>query len=984
MKKLLSIILAFVLLVLPLASCKANQTPVDFSVDISKASISVNETAQIVVTGLDDTSALTYSSLNPSVASVSDTGLVTGLTPGVAILEIRLNDAVKTVQVEVKALADEGGDKLSADDVANLLLSGPFTQEINDEGAFGLTDASNVGVIEGEIVEKYKIPADAEFDGEIIVVNDLTLQDVQSVMPNETELTDYNKIQAAIYLAKEKSQTKAVKVKFAGEYNVNVQGIATTHVFQLDGLKNTYFEGNGATIRLNITDLKWYGYFNASNLENVYFHSLKLELSLTPFLTGTVDSADEANKKITLTVDPEFNALCEKLLGNKKSIRSYVEYDAKTKAPRDGGNFVVDGFAGYELKKTDDKYVMEIQFKNGISVPRKGTYTSVQFTQYDNSGFVISSSKDVYIENLTMHHAAGMGVVGNGIENLYINRYNLVLKENSNALMTATADASHFSMISGKFYYTNSLIENSHDDALNLKHGYWYKLDSVSAKDKTFTLTKLTSAMPMPKVGDKISIYNESTFESYNPNSGYYTIESVTEVTGGYQVVVKERPSGSAGWGNARATFISDTPEFVFKNNIIRNKRNRGILVQVPNAIIENNLFENVGHGSIQAATAMDIYNEATMPQATIIRNNKFINNCYIKPEPLYGDVSVFANANNGSVGPAGTLNGIVIENNFFAMSGNSSITLRATADATVKNNMFYETSRTWPSGNIFNCLIDLYNCSGILVEKNYNQNTLDLGLVGISLQGLTTEECVTLTDNTNITLPGNEDAGPVVNVSKLTSTITVDGDLSEWDSANAVDVEFIGASTAEGEEVSLSDIASYFKINKFKLAYNDEGIYFAFDIYDDKLEVKTINDFWLGDCVEILMSSVTNMPNADMQVYKEQGGVVQLALAPTWTSSGYKTLSNVRTNSAYLENENLIQANLVRTENGYKGEVFIPFAFAPDFKTAIDANQPIDIAFIVGDAERSDIKRVQVGNVPHFVESYKTKTAKMPQYIFN
>ena len=94
--------------------------------------------------------------------------------------------------------------------------------------------------------------------------------------------------------------------------------------------------------------------------------------------------------------------------------------------------------------------------------------------------------------------------------------------------------------------------------------------------------------------------------------------------------------SNTGEWNTARVTFLSDTPEFVFANNIIRNKRNRGVLVQVPNAIIENNTFMNVGHGSIQAATAMDIYNEATMPQGITIKNNKFINNCYIKPEPLY------------------------------------------------------------------------------------------------------------------------------------------------------------------------------------------------------------------------------------------------------------------------------------------------------------------------------------------------------------
>mgnify|MGYP000793580574 FL=1 len=42
-------------------------------------------------------------------------------------------------------------------------------------------------------------------------------------------------------------------------------------------------------------------------------------------------------------------------------------------------------------------------------------------------------------------------------------------------------------------------------------------------------------------------------------------------------------------------------------------------------------------------------------------------------------------------------------------------------------------------------------------------------------------------------------------------------------------------------------------------------------------------------------------------------------------------------------------------------------------------------MAFIFADADRDELnrKRLQVGNVPHFVENYKTKTEKMPQFNF-
>ena len=79
------------------------------------------------------------------------------------------------------------------------------------------------------------------------------------------------------------------------------------------------------------------------------------------------------------------------------------------------------------------------------------------------------------------------------------------------------------------------------------------------------------------------------------------------------------------------------------------------------------------------------------------------------------------------------------------------------------------------------------------------------------------------------------------------------------------------------------------------------------------------------------------------------------------------------------------MQANFTTKSDGYVGEFMIPFTLAPEFKTAIDENKAIDIAIVIADAERNDmgLKRVQAGNIPHFVEDYKTKTARMPQYLF-
>ena len=108
----------------------------------------------------------------------------------------------------------------------------------------------------------------------------------------------------------------------------------------------------------------------------------------------------------------------------------------------------------------------------------------------------------------------------------------------------------------------------------------------------------------------------------------------------------------------------------------------------------------------------------------------------------------------------------------------------------------------------------------------------------------------------------------------------------------------------------------------------------------------------------------------------------IQLAFAKTWQS----TVANVRSSQNAIDNKADLSVKVVETENGYKGEVFLPFTMVPSWKTTIENGQQIDMAIVVADSGRKDegLPRLQAGNVPHFVENFKTKTQSMPQYFFD
>ena len=131
-----------------------------------------------------------------------------------------------------------------------------------------------------------------------------------------------------------------------------------------------------------------------------------------------------------------------------------------------------------------------------------------------------------------------------------------------------------------------------------------------------------------------------------------------------------------------------------------------------------------------------------------------------------------------------------------------------------------------------------MYNCEDITLDGNYNHYTLGKELSGIITEGMTSEDGITILDtNTAIKFKENTDAGPEIEVSKATGTITVDGNISEWSSIGATNIEIIGVSDAEGTERSLKELEDHFKINQLMITYDDLGIFFGFDIFSKRIK---------------------------------------------------------------------------------------------------------------------------------------------------
>lgn len=858
----------------------------------------------------------------------------------------------------------------TASDVVRLLEETPYTSD-EITGNFGLSDPTAVGVIESEVKEAYSPRADEEFSaGQIIVFDDLA-------GANDTE-----KFSNALAAAKEANARGDVKLALPDRV------ISLVSTVSFEGFDGLWVEGGENTeLNLDCSQTGWMRGVTVSGCKDFHLNSVKLDYKVLPSITGIVTGSDSEALSVTMSIPEEFKPTVEAYLANGKlasTLQSIVQFNPYTLGPDEEGNYAVNSeghIKSAEFNGNDSvTVVFAPSYRDRYKTPVNGAPYALGFAMYGTNGFEFSDCEDVYLEDVTIYSCPGMACVVSSVKNFYANRFDIE-RRTENRYMTATADGFHLVLCTGEVKITNCVIENTHDDAMNIKSGYWYDVTAKDTRARTFTLVRRTGDMLFPEPGDKIELYNENSFAPVGNEDGY-TVESVSGNAQTMTVTVKERIASSVDISGARATNVSRTAQLTFRNNIVRNKRNRGILVQVRGAVIENNMFRNVGQGSMMIASSMDNFNEATVPRDITVRNNKLINNGYLLLGAIPGDISFFAHSSVNTNAPAGVISGIHIENNYIAKNGNAGIAFHGVGDSEIKNNLLYNVARVYITA-LAECALDLANSGDILIKGNYNYNTNESPTFsGIITSGSTDTRLITLEDNFNLRYQDLGGDVATYQVAKATGQITVDGDISEWASFGT-DIVLDGASTTDGKELQRNDFKADFDVLTAKLAWTDEGIYVAFDIYDNQLKYASVNDFWEGDCFEMFLSTITSMPNADFMLYRNEGDVIQLAMCANWPTK--HTLAAVRTSDSILSAASSIRSAMTARSDGYSGELFIPFTILPTAKQMIDGGEAFAMGFVFMDTDREDTgrKRIQFANVPHHVEGYKTNTARMPRYLF-
>lgn len=577
-------------------------------------------------------------------------------------------------------------------------------------------DFSTIGVEQEEFENDSIVQIAEKFDYIVYASDYGVVADVQQNM-REKLLSAIKAIKIQGY-GKKKLMLPKGKIFLYGSVDTDGE----IHAVKIDGIDDFYLDGNGSTLML---DDHLMG-IEVTNCKNVMIRNLNVDRIYLPYFMGRIEHMDVASGEAIVKVNEGYE------VEDNFRVREYLEFDGVTKEPRYHGNFLynnhqVDGSV-LDIKsfKSLESNRAKIEFGCDINWAPPETSFVISRSMYGKDSMLINESENIIVENFNVYSSPGMGIKGISSKNIYFNRANIMCKPDTDRLMSVTADAMHFIDCSEDLHITNCLLENSHDDSLNV-HGMYMmvtdidntaeKVKIAAARSVKFGVLQKDDHLTLPyQIDDKIELSKDRTLEL----KGLLTVTTCNQAEDyGYWITFKDGIA-NINKGDILSN-ITRTPKLVVRNCILRNKRNRGMLIQSRNALIENNTLYNVIMTGIQIMTDCATWYESVNPQNVIVRNNKFINT-NIK-QNNFGD---FGNAdidicvyNQEGVGNAGLIRDILIENNAFINSGNAAVSINSAEDVVVKNNfIFHPCSETGTSPR--NCAISVSHSRNLELTNNH------------------------------------------------------------------------------------------------------------------------------------------------------------------------------------------------------------------------------------------------------------------------
>lgn len=731
-----------------------------------------------------------------------------------------------------------------------------------------------------------------------------------------------------------------------------------------------FTNANDLILQGNNTNLYMYGDMSAFHIDesqNILITGINIDWGRVPFSMGRVISRSDDLMSVVVKVNSGYS------VDEDTVIQGYLEYDQFTYLPRENGNDIYpENIAGYTYLGNQE---IEIRFTDPIKKMPLATIVVLRHKLYENDAFFVENSKNLYFESVNIYSAPGMGLKAYSCENIYLNRFSTCLKPGTDRLMTVTADSVHTINCSGALNVTNCLFENRGDDALNT-HGVYLKIGNIISSKSVYAYNPRGYHFA-PKEGDVIEISNNIDLSTIQK----LTVESVAiaENGDGFNITFTDEiddvvvASMNANEGDVICN-PSRTATLYFVNNIVRNSRCRGILVQTKGATIMNNTFANMSDSAILLTSDIDDWYES-MPSANVkISNNKIVGNnrCWTSGQ---AEISAICFGSENAMGAVGLQDNIEITNNFIANGRRAGIFLNSVGNVKINNNIIHNVGTQAQIG-MLDTAIGLTYAENIEIKNNLINANSGTSFHAAYIGNEVNTDTIIVENNSGLSMSDIiSDVKEATEIAKINATITIgDKSLADWENIGTI-VEMVGK-TDVGQDVVNPDPSDF--SNWLKIAWTESGLYFAYSVVDDDLKFNDTSQYWYGDGVEAFLCTNTTSQSSMGTLKLSEPGCMQMFMSPSTTGC---LLSDVRSSEEVLAKQAMIQMScwLKADGSGYEGEAYIPFEAIDGLSELV--NNESEFSFCVNFFDVDSVgKQISVSNADAPVENNKFVPSRMPK----
>lgn len=337
------------------------------------------------------------------------------------------------------------------------------------------------------------------------------------------------------------------------------------------------------------------------------------------------------------------------------------------------------------------------------------------FANRNYPAFLVSDSRDIRFENVTIFHAGGMGIVCQRTRNVSV--ISCKVQPSEGRIISTTADATHFTNCTGKIELGYSVFQNQMDDATNI-HGIYAQIaERVSPKEFIvqlkhiqqlgFDFLKQGALVEFIQGKSLITKGQAKVLESKSLNKDFIRIKLSTELPVGIKI------------GDAIGE-VSDSQFVHIHDNYIGQNRARGMLLNCSGkTIVENNRFHSPGAAILFEGDASFWFEQGGVTDCTI--QNNIFDNCLFG---VWGNAIIAVGAGITENKDTSRYNkNIKVLNNTFRTFDEGLLLQAYCVDGLVWKGNRIEKTTDYPTTRVSNTLFKVESSDNINIDQETSNN---------------------------------------------------------------------------------------------------------------------------------------------------------------------------------------------------------------------------------------------------------------------